>query len=164
MLTNLVPLPYRVLALILLAVALVGFGWVKGATHVQSEWDLANSRQAAKVAVVRQKQAEAAVQVVTKYVDRVKVLNETGDAIIKEVPNYVPFDTCVLPGGFRVLHDAAARGELSAAPGAADAPPVAAQTVAATVAGNYESCRANAEQLTALQEWVRAQWEAAASQ
>jgi len=33
----LVPLPYRLPALALLAVALVGFGWVKGAGHVQAE-------------------------------------------------------------------------------------------------------------------------------
>lgn len=164
MLTNLVPLPYRVLALILLAVALVGFGWVKGATHVQSEWDSVNSRQAAKVAVVRQKQAEATVQVLTKFVDRVKYIHETGDAIIKEIPNYVSTDSCVLSGGFRVLHDAAARGDLPSASGVADAQPVSAQTAAATVAGNYESCRANAEQLTALQEWVMSQQAASGAQ
>lgn len=39
---TLIPLWARVAALVAFAVALVGFGWVKGAHHVQSEWDAAN--------------------------------------------------------------------------------------------------------------------------
>ena len=31
---SLIPWPYRLLALAALAVALIGFGWVKGAGHV----------------------------------------------------------------------------------------------------------------------------------
>ena len=42
-LTALIPAPYRILALIAFAVALMGFGWVKGAHHVQAEWDTANA-------------------------------------------------------------------------------------------------------------------------
>jgi len=35
-LTSLVPLPYRLLAIALLAVVLIGFGWAKGVGHVRS--------------------------------------------------------------------------------------------------------------------------------
>lgn len=35
---TLIPWPYRLLALALLAVTLIGFGWVKGAEHVQAQW------------------------------------------------------------------------------------------------------------------------------
>lgn len=153
-LTNLVPLPYRLLAIALLAVALVGFGWVKGAGHVQGEWDEANAAQERLVAGVRVRQAQATVKVVTKYVDRVQVVREKGADIVREVPVYVPLDAPDLPGGFRLLHDAAARGEPAGPAGGLDARPVAAQAVARTVAENYTACRLNAEQLTALQEWV----------
>lgn len=158
----LVPLPYRLLALALLAVALLGFGWVKGASHVQGEWDAAIVKQGLQVATVKVKQAEATVQVVTKYVDRVKVVRVTGDTIIKEVPVYVTAEAdaaCVLSRGFVRLHDAAAAGRIPEPAGGADASPagIALSSVAGTVADNYERCHENAEQLTALQDWVKAQ-------
>ena len=42
---TLIAWPYRLLALIALAVALLGFGWVKGAAHVQAQWDAAIQQQ-----------------------------------------------------------------------------------------------------------------------
>lgn len=45
----LIPAPYRALALALLAAALVGFGWVKGAGHVQDKWDAAEGARAQAV-------------------------------------------------------------------------------------------------------------------
>ncbi|MEY1660856.1 hypothetical protein [Isoalcanivorax beigongshangi] len=38
---NLIPWPYRWLAIAALAVALIGFGWIKGAGHVQAQRDAA---------------------------------------------------------------------------------------------------------------------------
>jgi len=157
-----VPLIYRWLALLALAGALLAFGWVKGAGHVLARWDAATAKDSLHVAVVKQKQAEATVRVVTKYVDRVRTVHVAGETIIKEVPVYVPSNTPDLPGGFRVLHDAAVTGQLPDPARAADAPAVPAQDVAVTVAENYLTCRKNAEQLTALQEWVDRQRQIAA--
>ena len=153
----LVPAPCRWLAMLVLAAAVFATGWVKGASQVQARWDAATGAQAVAVAAVKQHQAEATVQVVTQYVDRVHTVRVAGETIIKEVPVYVPADSPALPGGFRLLHDAAARGELPDAASAADAPAVPAQDLAATIAANYLSCRENAEQLTALQAWVVSQ-------
>ena len=83
MLTSQIPTPYRLLAFALLSAALVSFGWVKGADHVQEEWDAQISRQALQVANIQKKQVEATTQVVTRYVDRIKVVREAGDAILK---------------------------------------------------------------------------------
>lgn len=159
-LSELIPWPYRLLAMAAFAAALAGFGWVKGACHVQAEWDAATGKQSLQVAVIQKRRAETTVQVVTRYVDRAKVVRETGDTIINEVPVYVPAEAdaaCVLSRGFVRLHDAAAAGRLPQAAGAADALPagIALSTVAGTVADNYERCHENAEQLTALQEWIR---------
>ena len=167
-LSVLIPWPYRLLAMAAFAVALVGFGWAKGAGHVQAEWDVATGKQALQVAVVKQRQAEATVKVVTKYVDRVKVVRETGDTIIKEVPVYVPIEAdaaCVLHRGFVRLHDAAAAGRIPQSAGGSDAPPagIALSAVAGTVADNYERCHENAEQLTALQSWIHEMKKAAES-
>lgn len=162
MLTKVIPWPYRLLALAVLAAALVAFGWVKGAGHVQAVWDAAVVKQSLATARVQQRQADATVQVVTKYVDRVQVVREKGADIIKEVPVYVTREAdaaCVLPRGFVRLHDAAAANEIPGPAGSADAAPagIALSTVAATVADNYERCHENAAALTALQEWVRKQ-------
>lgn len=147
----------------LFAAALFGAGWVKGSASVHTEWDTAISKQTVQVAQMKQHQAEITAEVVTKYVDKIRFVHDQGETIIKEVPHYVPSDTCILPAGFRLLHDAAASGELPDAARSADAQPVDAQTVAGTVAINYQQYHEIAAQLETLQEWVKRQSSAATS-
>ncbi|WHZ12153.1 MAG: putative signal peptide protein [Burkholderiaceae bacterium] len=157
---TLIPWPYRLLALAALAVALIGLGWIKGAGHVQAQWDAAVQKQTLQASAIRERQAQATVKVVTEYVDRVRIVREKGDTIVKEVPVYVSVQAdaaCTINHGFVRLHDAAAAGELPEPPGDADAPAagLALSAVAGTVATNYQTCHQNAEQLRALQMWVR---------
>lgn len=156
---NLIPWPYRWLAVAALAAALVGFGWVRGAGHVQAQWDAAAQLQIQQLATVRERQAQATVKVVTQYVDRVRVIREKGDTIIKEVPVYVPVQAdaaCTINRGFVRVHDAAAAGELPEPARDADAAAagLALSAVVGTVAANYQTCHETAEQLRALQVWV----------
>ena len=158
---SLIPWPCRWLALVALGAALIGFGWIKGAGHVQADWDAAVQEQNQHAAAVRERQAQATVKVVTQYVDRVRVVLEKGETIIKEVPVYVPVQAdaaCTINRGFVRLHDAAAAGELPEPARDADAATetIALSTVAGTVATNYQICHENAEQLRALQAWVAA--------
>lgn len=157
---SVVPWPYRLLVLAALGVALVGLGWIKGASHVQVQWDAAIQQKALQTPAVRERQAQAAVKVVTQYVDLVRVVREKGDTIIKEVPVYVPVQSdaaCTINRGFVRLHDAAAAGELPEPARDADAAAagIALSAVAGTVAANYQTCHENAEQLRALQMWIR---------
>ena len=157
---SVIPWPYRLLTLAALGLTLVGFGWVKGAGHVQAQWDTAVQQQALQAAAIRERQAQATVKIVTEYVDRVRIVREKGDIIIKEVPVYVPVQAdaaCTINHGFVRLHDAAAAGELPEPAGDADAAAadVALSAVAGTVAANYRTCHENAEQLLALQAWAR---------
>jgi hypothetical protein len=64
---------------------------------------------------------------------------------------------CTINRGFVRLHDAAAAGELPEPARDADAAAagIALSAVAGTVAANYQTCHENAEQLRALQAWVR---------
>jgi hypothetical protein len=153
---TLIPWPWRLLALALLCAALTGWGWVKGAAHVQDRWDRSIFAQSLSLAAVEQRQARATIRVITDYVDRVRIVREAGESILKEAPVYVPSTTvCDLPGGFRLLHDAAVRGDsLPAASGDIDAPPASAQDLAAAVADNYTTYHAVARQLEALQTWI----------
>ena len=157
---SLIPWPYRWLALVVLGAALIGFGWIEGAAHVQADWDAAVQEQNQQATAIRERQAQATVKVVTQYVDRVRVIREKGETIIKEVPVYVPVQAdaaCTINRGFVRLHDAAAAGELPEPARDADAAAegIALSAVAGTVAANYRTCHENAEQLIALQAWAR---------
>ncbi len=102
-------------------------------------------------------QAVVSDKTVTKYVDRVQIVQGKSRAIIKEVKVYVKDDTCTLSGGFRLLHDSAANNELPDPARIADAEAVAVETVAETVFENYQACHVNSETLSSLQGWVREQ-------
>ncbi len=77
---------FSLLALAALGVTPAGFGWIKGASHVRAQWD----------AAIQQQTLQATVKVVTEYVDRVRVVREKGDTIIKEVPVHGPYKPMLL--------------------------------------------------------------------
>lgn len=128
-----------------------------GQADTQAEWDKAVAAQKAADAAVKPKQEAITERVVTKYVDRIKVVREKGKTIIQEVPRYVTSADCPLTGGFRVFHDAAAAGEVPDPATIADAAPVPATVAASTIASNYGTCHETAATLIALQEWVKEQ-------
>lgn len=133
----------------------------------QIGWDereavaIAEAKEADRLsAILAQKRIVVTEKIVTKYVDRVKVIEREGAEVIRYVDRLIPATTPDLPGGFRVLHDSAASGRFPDSPDGVDvarAAPVPVTIAAETIAGNYLACRLNAEQLTALQEWVHAQ-------
>jgi hypothetical protein len=107
------------------------------------------------------KQAVVSDQTVTKYVDRVQIVQGKSRTIIKEIPIYVQ-DTVNLSGGWRMLHDNAVKSELPDPTRDSDEGTVKAQAVTATdaletVIRNYGICHENSATLSALQEWVKEQ-------
>jgi len=155
-----VPLPYRIAALALFAVALVGFGWFKGYAQGSQkliDWQAKEATNALRVIKGQDRVTEA---VVTHYVavqGQTKVVTQT---ITKEVVRYADSNAgnCLDPA-WRLLHDAAAANRVPdpglKPDGAAGAPTAAAALE--TVTGNYAACWRNSDRLTALQAWVREQ-------
>lgn len=153
-------------ALVVLAVA--GFRawwWIDGLQQAAADAEakvtsLTVQLATANATIAQHKTTE---RVVTQYVDRVRIVRERGETIVKEVPVYVPVEAdaaCRINRGFVWLHDAAARNDAPApGTGAADAaaPGVTLSAVARTVTSNYVTCHEIREQLTGLQTWVRAQ-------
>lgn len=162
LLTNLIPWQYRALAVIGLIAATYGTGYVKGLMHEKDKWDTETTKQQAIVQRVAIKQAEVTEKIVIQYRDRIKVVHEVGQTILKEVKVYVSQkdDTaCPVPNSFVMLWNNANRGEV---PGAPDRPDettsdVKLSDIGAQHAIESESCRANTEQLIGLQNWVREQ-------
>lgn len=145
----------------LIAWQVIAFGsrrYAEGEAAVQAKWDEAVRRGEREVQRLKAEAGKVTVRTETVYVDRIKTIREESDAIVREIPVFVPAGACELPGGFRLLHDAAARGGAVPDPAAlADAAPVAAQDATRTVAENYGACGETAQRLTSLQDWVAEQ-------
>lgn len=141
-----------------IAAAIVFAAWF-GRSFTALQYEAQISEQNRQVAELQTENQRKTVQVVTKYVYRTQEVEAQTRTVIKEIPVYVTKDDdsrCVVPVGFVRIHDAAANGDAPSARDSNAAPSgVELSTVAATVADNYGICQQNAEQLKALQEWVR---------
>ena len=102
------------------------------------------------------KQAVVSDQTITRYVDRVQIVQGKSRTIIKEIPIYVQ-DTVNLSGGWRMLHNNAVNNEVSDTTRDSDEATVTATDALETVAANYGICHENSQTLQALQSWVREQ-------
>lgn len=143
--------------LLFLSTAL-GMGFYKLETNrLIHEKEVAVQQQALATAKTQKAQAEVTVKVVTKYIDKIKVVHERGETITKEIPVFVPIDSPPISGGFRLWHDALVQGTVPDSTRIPDAAPVPTQDLAYTIKENYIGCQANAEQLISLQEWIREQ-------
>ena len=145
---------YLVVGLALVFFLWGGIQYRRGEAATQKLWDEANA-----VSAVIARQAVAAAENITKqvdirYVDRIVTVREKADVIVREIPVYIPDDSCDLPGGFRLLHDAAASNTIPEASRIPYAAPVPAQDATRTIAENYRTCHEVRVNLEALQEWV----------
>ena len=101
------------------------------------------------------KQAEVSDKIVTKYVDRVKIVKQN---VIKEVKVYVKDDANImLSPNFRLFHDSSANNEIPSRTSNPDEKAVTVEDLANTIAGNYGICHENSATLISLQDWVREQ-------
>ncbi|BAQ72944.1 signal peptide protein [Pseudomonas sp. Os17] len=149
------------LALAVVAGLLYALGFVSGVGSERSQQQRLDEARLQQSFEQGQALGRVKEKVVVEYVDRVVKVYQAGATITKEVPIYVSKaadNACVVPGGFVRVHDAgAANLPVAPGPGVADdaASGLALSTVAASVVDNYSQCHANAEQLRALQQWVR---------
>lgn len=137
---------------------IVLFGWHLTANKLQDAQQLAADR----LVVIQKHEAEAktksdAVATETKvevirYRDRIQYIKGEARVIEKQVPIYIPAGTPDLPGGFRLLHDAAAQGRAVTGDASGhEAAAVAVEDAARTVAENYANCLADKERLSFYQ-------------
>lgn len=156
----LVPIQYRLTAIFLLAVAVFGYGWTNGSNSELSKQQLINQNQVIYALQTKVKQAEISERVVTQYVDKIRIVKEKGDTIIKQVPVCITQDNdreCIVPESFRLLWDAANRGDIPEASRIANeaASDVKISDVAAQHATESTICRETEQQLSSLQDWVK---------
>ena len=150
------PLAAKIAIITTLATALFSFGlYVGHKMGVSScyEATIEAQRHSIETGI---KQAVVSDKTVTKYVDRVQIVQGKSREIIKEVKVYVQ-DTVNLSAGWRMLHDSSVKSEIPDSTRIADAETVSAQDAIETVTANYGICQENSTTLSSLQDWVREQ-------
>ena len=151
-----IPFPYQIAAVVFLICAAFGGGYVKGVARAEVEIQRAATEAQQKIAELQAKQAETNVQVVTKYVDRVRTITVQNDRNAEYIAS-LPSTDIKLAHGWVYLHDLATKGgdaEPSSATDGTPSPFTAADALRA-VTDNYSICRQNSEQLIQLQDWIR---------
>jgi len=151
-------LPIQVASIVILV-----FGvYMEGGIATQEKWEARVADVKLEMAKKETASAEATVQVVTKYINKVQIVKEKGNEIIKQVPVYITKDAdtkCDVPTGFVMLHDSASRNEVPDSTRKVDGTTssVKISGVAETVVDNYTTYHQVAEQLRSLQEWIKEQ-------
>lgn len=131
-------------------------GYNRGANEVRAEWNaekLAAEIQAENNRLLAQANIN---RIDTAGAVKAQKQSRIDQSIIEKVEINVPNTLPMLPGSFRVQHDAAATGQEIDRAGAADADPVAPRTVARTLTRNYADARSDKQNLEELQAIVRA--------
>ena len=160
--SNLIPLIYRLPAQYLALILVAGSIWLEGGLANEESWKAKVAAQQLEIARLETASQEVTVKTITKYIERTRVVKEKADVIIKEIPKYITKEhdsQCAIPSAAIVLHDAAAKNELPDATRLANAgtSDVTLSRLLDTTALNYGTFYEVREQLKALQDWVREQ-------
>ena len=151
-------IPVQILSFVVLLMSV----FLVGGLSNEASWQLKVAKANVEIAELKVKSEQVNTKILTKYIDRIQVIKEKGNVIIKEVPKYITKESdakCDIPNSFVMLHDAAAKNELpdptrSLNEGTST---IKLSTTTETIIGNYGISNQNSEQLKALQEWIRAQ-------
>ncbi len=153
-------IPWQVFVLI--GIVFIFFLWghiqfQRGEHRIQKLWDISKIESETIIRQLQREAQEVTKQIEIRYVDRITTIREKADVIIREIPIYIPADACELPGGFRLLHDAAATNTIPEAARIPYAASVGVREATQTITGNYKTCHEIRATLMALQDWVREQ-------
>jgi len=157
---RIIPIEYKLGIQILSAFLLVLGAFFVGGISNEADWQLKVKEMEAKVALQEARAAEITNEVVTKYVDRVKIVEGKTHEIIKKVPVYInkkSDDKCIVNNGAVILHNASAsQTEVPNTSRTAneEASNVKLSEVVSTVSQNYGTYYQVSEQLKSLQEWI----------
>ncbi len=151
----LIPLPYKIIAVVFIVGGAFAAGYQKGTAQGEVMiQQAANEAEQLKIELEKE-QANIKERVVTEYVDKIKVVTQKEtiyrDAAEKSVPG--KFN---LTNGWVYLHDTSIKGEeLNPEMTTDDTDSVIKDNQAlGTVLANYSICLQNAQQLVSLQSWI----------
>ena len=150
-----IPLPYKIIILLVLLSGAVALGYMKGLEKSELELAKFQADANAKIAELEKANSEISNTVVTKYVDRVKTVKEKEYVYLDQAKNDVP-PQHDLSNGWVYLHDTSSQALSAESSRSTDetSSGVKDNIALSTVVANYSICRQNSEQLRALQQWI----------
>jgi hypothetical protein len=160
-----IPLPYKLGLQILSIFLLVAGTFFIGGISNQAEWQLKVKQMEVEIAKKELEAEHISHEVITKYVDRVKIVEGKTHEIIKKVPVYITKesdDKCIINNGFVSVFNASANQtdvpytSRDINEGASN---VKLSEVATVVSQNNGTYYQVAEQLKSLQGWIMKQRE-----
>lgn len=126
----------------------------QGQKSKDQEWKAKIAKANRKIEQLNNQLANISPKVERVVETRIVTVEAKAKIIKEKVPYYVPIDSPPLPGGFRLLHDAAAgQTDPPDSSAAASAAAVSAQDAAATVIDNYAAASKNAALVEGWQLW-----------
>lgn len=152
---TLIPLPYKLLAVVLLVGGTFFYGYMKGNENGKEQirnYELRVERLQNDLA---KEQANIKERVVTQFIDKIQVVKEKEYVFLDKAKNDVP-SQYNLSNGWLHLHDSASQGILPDSTRTTDATAsdIRDNQALGTVVANYSKCLQNAQQLIGLQQWV----------
>lgn len=148
--------PIKILCILLLVLG----SWSLGSSTEKDKYTLELEKQKTYIAELENNASKKTIEVVTEYVEKVKVVKEKGDIIYEKVPVYITKEDdarCIIPNGFVVLHDSAVQNAVPETPRSINEKPSGVELSEATktIIVNYNKYHEVVEQLVALQKWVK---------
>jgi hypothetical protein len=154
---------YRLPILLVGIIIACAGSFIEGVYYSNNWWLTKVREMELKVAEAEAKAAQVNVQIVTKYVEKIKVVKEKTNENIKYIETYITKhdNSIVFPKSFIMLHDSASQNEVSGSTGSPDESPsdVKASELLSTVVENYGTCYELRETVVAWQDWYKAQKE-----
>ena len=126
----------------------------QGRHEVQVKWDASVEKGKKEIARLQAQANRVSTKIEVEYVDRIKTVTVKGDTIIKYRDRFVPSDSGMLSGGFRVYYNAAFENRIPDPAEIAKAAPVAVTDVADTTAINGKLCNVAYETVAGWQKWA----------
>lgn len=155
------PWIYISLGVVILLTASHVFTYYKGKDEgkaiVQKDWDASVERGKEVVKDLQANQGRVSLVTVTEYVDKVKVIHEKSDPIVKLIPSFLPNDLPMLPCEFRLLHDASATNSTPSMSGSTLCAPVSVADATTALHTNYVKYHELSARQVSLAEWVSRQ-------
>lgn len=153
---------YRAIAVVLLFVGVLTYGYVKGISHEQNKQMAAQSANSAKSVRVSKDQNAVNAGTYKRLEETLTNLELRYQKLRKGIPGHVSKTdhTCKLSTGWVLLHDAAASGAVPGPPTIAEANPSAVTAVEAlegAVIPNYQEYNRCREQVIEMNRWYEDQ-------
>jgi len=148
-------LPIQIAALLLIIFG----GYMEGSISQRKYWESKVAQVELELAKKEVESEKITVKIVTEYIDKIKIVKEKGDTIVKQVPIYITEKSdanCIISNSFVLLHDSASQNEIPNTSGIIDENPseVKLSEVAETVSTNYTRYYELVEQVKALQKFI----------